>query len=119
MLFITTDKYFKEYSSSERIKAQLEFTWNQFGKGAMPQTNLVIVPDTQSELFHDRVIISKDRGLDLGQSLNGIGNKVGKITDLPHDDAKELEIKYVDNLLNHNTWFITRNIQPIIIRVSA
>ncbi len=68
MLFITTDKYFKEYSSSERIKAQLEFTWNQFGKGALPQTNLIIVPDTQSELFHDRVIISKDRGLDLGQS---------------------------------------------------
>jgi len=117
MIVVTTDKYFKEYSTAERMKAQLEFTWSQFGKGTPPQIHFIIVPESQGELFHDRVIISRDRGLDLGQSLNGIGNKIGKITDLPADDAKELEIKYVDNLLNQNTWFITRDIQPIVVRI--
>jgi hypothetical protein len=117
VLIVTTDEYFKEYPSQESIKSQLEYMWKQYGKGSIPQLSLIIVPKNQEELFHDRVIISNERGLDLGQSLNGLGNKIGKITDLSYEDAKELESKYVDDMLNHNSWFINHDVQPIFVRV--
>ena len=119
VLIVTTDYYFKEFEEQERAQAQLEYTWKQYGKGDIPQMNFIIIPEKQTELFHDRVIISKEKGLDLGQSLNGLGNKIGKITDLPFEDAKELESKYVNAMLNFNTWFIDHNIQPMIIRVGT
>lgn len=117
MLIVTTNEHFKEFTSQERIQAQIEHIWDQYGKGKIPSMSLIIVPKSQEELFHDRVIISKNRGLDLGQSLNGLGNQIGKITDLPSEDAKELEIKYVDEMLNHNSWFINHDVKPMIFRV--
>lgn len=119
ILIVSTDIYFKEYETQERIKSQLEHTWKQIGKGAPPQISLILVPKSQEEQFHDRVIISKNRGLDLGQSLNGLANKIGKITDLAYEDAKELESKYVDDMLNHYTWFINHDTQAMIIRIGG
>jgi hypothetical protein len=117
MLIVSTDYYFKDYGAPEKIKSELEHIWKQIGKGACPLINLILVPTSQEDQFHDRVIISKNRGLDLGQSLNGLGNKTGKITDLAYEDSKELESKYVDDMLNHNTWFINHDIQAMIIRI--
>lgn len=117
LLVVSTDKYFRDYSSPERISAQLEHSWNQLGKGNPPQMILIIVPEAHNELFHDRVIITKNKGLDLGQSLNGLGNRTGKITDLDYEDAKELETKYVDDMLNNNSWFLNRDVQPTIVKI--
>jgi hypothetical protein len=114
ILIVTTDEYF-DLSSQEKTEASLTHVWNQYGKGKIPQINIIIVPKKQEELFHDRVIISKNRGIDIGQSLNGLGTKIGKITDLPYEDAKELEIKYVNEMLNHNSWFLNHNVRPMIV----
>jgi hypothetical protein len=115
VLIVTTDTNFDPRTKNEALSALLVREWNQVSARPMPPIQLIAVPSRFESLFHDRVIVTAGAGLDMGPSLNGLGLKDGKITELDEVDAKDLETKYLDPLLNQATWFIERGATPLVI----
>lgn len=117
ILIITTDKYLDISTGTDSVKSELELHWDKITSQSFPRTQIIIVPKKHEDKFHDRAIISSNSGLDIGQSLNGLGKSRGKITILPEEDAKELESKYIDSMLDQATWFMNHDVSPVILRL--
>ena len=86
---------------------------------AFPPTQILIVRTSFEDKFHDRAIISSHAGLDVGQSLNGLGKSRGKITVLSPEEAKELETTYLDSILNQATWFMQHGVNPTFLSLGC
>jgi hypothetical protein len=112
VLIVTTSRPFEEYGAEDFRLALLE-QWRLRGKGDLPQITLQVVPKGSDHLFHDRAIVTKNGGLDVGNSLNGLGKKAGKIVELHYEDAKDLEAKFIDEMLNDTSWYLKHDVQPL------
>ena len=77
VLIVTTKERFAD-TEDDDIQAIFLNAWKLRGRGNPPLINLMIVPKDSKNLFHDRAITTRDAGLDIGQSLNGLGKKSGK-----------------------------------------
>ncbi len=86
--------------------------WGAMSKRTMPFTSFTIVSSKSEHRFHDRVIISNDCGLDIGPSLNGLGQSQQKITILSEDEASELERKYLKDMLDSTAWLMEYGEKP-------
>jgi len=115
LLIVTTNKMIK----GDQSEVLREFTqrWRSISSRHIPSILLYIVPSSLEDLFHDRAIITNGAGLDLGQSLNGLGLKSGKVTELADTDSKELETKYFDQMLNQSNWFLQHNTAPLVVQI--
>jgi hypothetical protein len=114
VLVVTTDRYLKVGDKPDQIKTELELYWRELTPSALPTVQFVIIPQELEDRFHDRAIITQHCGLDIGQSLNGLGKSRGKITVLSEEDAKDLEEMYVDKILNSATWFM-EGVHPTVL----
>jgi len=114
VLVVTTDRYLSVDDDPERVKHSLELHWKELTSRAYPKVQFLIVPRQLEDRFHDRAIITLHAGLDIGQSLNGLGKSHGKITVLSEEEAKELGKTYVDEMLNNATWFL-HGVHPSIL----
>lgn len=114
ILIITTDAYLV-IDSIPKVKKILKLEWNKITSRRMPLMQILVVPKSLEGAFHDRVIITESAGLDLGQSLNGLGKKFGKVAILNEHESKDLEKSYVENMLNQANWFMNHQISPIIL----
>jgi hypothetical protein len=114
VLIVTTDRYLAVGNNPDRVKDDLERHWREVTSLACPNVQFLIVPRQLEDRFHDRAIITLHAGLDVGQSLNGLGKSHGKITVLSEEDARELEKTYVDEMLNNATWFM-EGIRPTLL----
>jgi len=112
VLIVTTDRRLGD--NPDQVKQGLELHWRRLTSRALPDVQFLIIPSKLEERFHDRAIVTSRAGLDIGQSLNGLGKAHGKITVLLEEDAKELEKTYVDEMLNNATWFL-EGIHPIVL----
>ncbi len=116
VLIVTTDIYF-QVDDPGKVKQSILDNWQITCKGEIPKIVILVVPKDSEGQFHCRAIATLDAGLNIGQSLNGLGKKTGKLTRLEGKDAKELEDKYINDMLNNNKWFIDYDTQPIIITI--
>lgn len=115
ILVVTTDRYLPVVGDSpDRVKGDLELHWRGLTSRALPNVQFLIVPRKLEDRFHDRAIITLHAGLDIGQSLNGLGKAHGKVTVLSEEDAKELEKAYVDEMLNNAAWFL-QEVHPTVL----
>ena len=115
VLIVTTDSTIPVTDGPSRAKEELEYYWkHNLTSRALPQVQLLIIPKKLEDRFHDRAIITTNGGLDVGPSLNGLGKSFQKITLLSEEDARELEVAYVDRMLNNATWFM-EGTQPIVL----
>lgn len=105
--------------NADQVKQELELYWKKISSQSFPRTQFVIVPQKHEDKFHDRAIVSSKIGLDIGQSLNGLGKSRGKITILSEEDAKDLEKKYIDGMLDQATWFMKYDVTPVIILLGS
>jgi len=112
ILIITTTEKFEKTESAETMQQELIETWRSVGKGKIPSMTLLIVPAKLKNTFHDRAIITGKGGLDIGPSLNGLGNELQRITELGYNESKELEVKYIDDMLNQGKWFVNHSVHP-------
>ncbi len=117
ILIITTSKKFDNKEDPEKIQQELHHAWRRVGKGKIPSMTLLIVPTKLENTFHDRAIITKNSGLDIGPSLNGLGTKIQRITELDHNEAQELEVKYINPMLNQRNWYVNHSVSPIYITI--
>jgi len=117
ILIVTTTKRFDNKEDSGLIRQELIQTWRKVGKGKIPPMTLLIVPEKLDRTFHDRAIVTNERGLDVGPSLNGLGNEVQRITELEYNEAKELETKYINIMLNNVEWILDHSIHPEYITI--
>lgn len=113
VLIVTTDSKFS-LGPHREMKEHLERCWRRISSRALPRVQLLLIPKRLEDNLHDRAIITSHAGLDIGQSLNGLGKKRGKITVLSEEDAKELERAYVDPMLNNATWFM-KEVTPTVL----
>jgi hypothetical protein len=116
VLIVTTSKPFEDYGAEDYRQALLE-QWRLKGKGDPPKVTLQVVPKGSDQLFHDRAIITKTGGLDVGNSLNGLGKKTGKVVELHYEDAKDLEAKFIDEMLSDTSWYLKHDVQPLRIYI--
>lgn len=112
ILIITTSEKFANKDDPEKIRQELQHAWRNVGKGKIPSMTLLIVPAKLEKTFHDRAIVTKNSGLNVGPSLNGLGNEMQRITELEYNEARELEIKYIDDMLNQSKWFVNHSVHP-------
>lgn len=106
VLIVTTDRGLDPRGGPEKVEHRLKTHWSELASRALPSLQVLIIPRRLESKFHDRAIITSRAGLDIGQSLNGIGKSRGKITVLSEEDARELESVYVDEMLSNATWFM-------------
>ncbi|HEY3389854.1 MAG TPA: hypothetical protein VGK38_09805 [Prolixibacteraceae bacterium] len=118
VLIVTTDNYI-DVNNCEELKKQITHQWDEISFRKIPSIILLVVPKTLDHKFHDRAIVTKGAGLDIGQSLNGIGRSFGKITILSEEDAQDLEKKYVDGMLNQPNWFMENGVYPVFISIGG
>lgn len=114
VLIMTTDRYF-DTKVPDLLKQEIELSWQKLTSRKMPPIQLVIVPRKFEDKFHDRVILTADTGLDVGPSLNLIGESRQKVTLLSKDEATELERRYVDEMLSQATWFMQHSLSPTVV----
>jgi hypothetical protein len=117
VLIVTTDANMKYNNPDDAIR-DINEEWKLRGKGIVPKMILLIVPKKAEGQFHCRAIVTANAGLDIGQSLNGLGLKTGKLTRLESEDSHELEEKYINGMLDHNSWFINLDTLPMSICIS-
>jgi hypothetical protein len=115
VLVVTTDQYMPTSGGREALAATLLREWNAHSASTPPAMQILVVPQSQDKLFHDRAIVTRDAGLDLGQSLNHLGAKDGRITELDEINARELELKFVDPLLNQASWFLEYGASAMVV----
>jgi len=115
ILIVTTDSKISVTDGPTKTREDLEYYWkHSLTSRSLPKAQLLVVPRKLEDRFHDRAIITADGGLDIGPSLRGLGRSFQKITVLSKDDAKELEVAYVDRMLNNATWFM-EDVQPTVL----
>lgn len=110
LIITTTEKFAAD--DPEKIQQELRQAWRKFGKGNIPAIALMVVPAKLEKTFHDRAIVTRGSGLNVGPSLNGLGNEIQRITELDASEAKELEVKYIDGMLNQGKWFMDHSVRP-------
>ena len=114
ILIVTTDAKLSVDKPPEKVKEELERYWKSLTFQTIPQIQFMMIPKRLGDRFHDRAIVTMRAGLDIGQSLNGIGKSRGKITVLSEEDAKELESVYVNAMLSNATWFMN-GVRPTVL----
>lgn len=119
VLIISTDKRLDTSFGIDSIKASIKNIWQKISSQLLPNIYIIIIPSRFEGSFHDRAIITKNGGLDIGQSLNGIGSKKGKITILTKDEAESIEKAYVDPMMNQTTWFMQQGITPTHLQING
>lgn len=112
---ITTDEKFERKND---IENEILESWRRLGKGNNPPMRFYIVPSKLRETFHDRAIVTDKCGLNVGPSLNGLGNQRQNITELEFNEAKELEKEYIDNMLSQVRWSTDYSILPKFIAIN-
>lgn len=113
IIVISTDKYFS--GNHDEIKQKILVHWQNLSSRPLPNIMFLIVPQNLVDKFHDRAIVTMGKGLNMGQSLNGLGKKYGTISIMDINETEELENQYIDPLLSNTTWFINQEIRPIYI----
>lgn len=119
IIVITTDKKLDLSRGPDALKEDIVLYWNKISSQSIPITQFLIVPKDTDNAFHDRAIITFNKGIDLGQSLNGLGKSQGKITILQEEEAKELENIYLNSMLNQATWFMEHGVNPTVFIVGG
>ena len=118
IFIITTNKKFEKSSTETELKRELASSWQQISPNTqMPSMLVVIVPSKLEISFHDRFIITKEKGLELGTSLTGLGLKLHKITELTKEDSRFIESKYFDPMLSPLFWSTKHDISPTYLSV--
>ncbi len=112
VLVITTDKYLDIKEGSSHLCEELRFHWRTISSRLLPIVHFLIFPKAFEDKFHDRAIVSLNTGLNIGQSLNGLGKSRGSINVLTEEEAKELESTYLQSLLNSGCWFTDHGVVP-------
>ncbi len=111
-LIVTTEKHFTP-SHPESIRRY----WQSISTRAMPFTIFTVIPVDSETRFHDRVVITDTGGLDLGGSLNGLGKSRQKIAVLSYEDSRELEEKYLRDMLDSTNWLMDKGVNPTVFTV--
>ena len=70
-----------------------------------PVTLFIIHAKSPEDEYHDRYILSKEAGLSMGTSLNGLGRKESVVTILAPEDVNYVEESYVNDKLNIQAHF--------------
>lgn len=112
---ITTEKGLDPSKGTEQIKEALIRHWNEITDQELPVITVFIYPILSGEKFHDRAILSSNRAISIGQSLNGLGKSRGIFTLLCDDDVKELEFKYINPLLHITK--LQREHRPLVFEI--
>jgi hypothetical protein len=112
ILVITTDRYLNIKEGSNHLCEELKLHWRTLSSRSLPRVNFLIFPKAFEDKFHDRAIVSLNAGLNIGQSLNGLGKSRGTINVLTEEEAKELESTYLQSLLNSGSWFTEHGVVP-------
>ncbi len=112
VMIITTDNRLDISEGVDPLKKEIERYWRSVTSLIMPSIFFLVVPRQLEERFHDRAIITDKAGLDIGQSLNGVGKARGKLTILSEHDARELEASYFSDMLTQASWFMNHGIMP-------
>lgn len=115
VLIVATDDKLKGSQAELLQQFQQEWEWRTTQK--LPSTSIIVVPKKAEDRFHDRAIVTKEAGLNLGPSLNGIGKSWGNITVLSKEDARDLEEGYIDTMLNYSSWFTQHDLTPIVLQL--
>jgi hypothetical protein len=115
---VTTDQKLKIDTQSDRdeLIRQLRIIWSQTSSHTIPATTIYIVDKSSEGSFHDRVITTNGYALQIGPSINGLGNQIGSITELSQDDANNIETQYVEERLSYTFW-IKKGIRPVILQM--
>jgi hypothetical protein len=113
-LIITTNTKFEQSTTPRDLQ---QYWNNNVSSRSIPYVRLMIVPKHHENALHDRVIISQDAGIDLGCSLNTLGNSAVKMALLPKEEAQELDSKYVQKLLDATNWLLNHDVDPVILVV--
>ena len=109
ILIVTTTKGIGNISQDD-----IELYWRKVSARMLPDTKFIIVPSNFESRFHDRVIIADSSGLDIGSSLNGLGKSRQKIAILSPEEARELEQKYLKDMLDSTAWLMDQGINPTV-----
>jgi hypothetical protein len=109
ILIVTTTKGIGNISQDD-----IELYWRKVSARMLPYTKFIIVPSNFESRFHDRVIITDSSGLDIGPSLNGLGKSRQKIAILSPEEARELEQKYLKDMLDSTAWLMDQGINPTV-----
>jgi hypothetical protein len=112
ILVITTDRYLNIKEGSNHLCEELKLHWRTLSSRSLPRVNFLIFPKAFEDKFHDRAIVSLNAGLNIGQSLNGLGKSRGTINVLTEEETKELESTYLQSLLNSGSWFTEHGVVP-------
>ncbi|MCP4341583.1 MAG: hypothetical protein GY799_22555 [Desulfobulbaceae bacterium] len=114
---ITTGRYLDTTQDSHYLREELRAHWQSISSRSLPNALFLVVPKKLEDSFHDRAIITLHAGLNIGQSLNGMGRSRGNITILNEEEAKELEDTYLQNMLNSGNWFMGHGVSPVMFRL--
>jgi len=112
VLIVATEKGINGQITSEELS---RYWFQNVSTRDYPFIRILIVPTTYSNKFHDRVIITDNTGLDLGPSINGLGDSKQKIAILTQEEARTLDQQYVRNMLDTTNWLLDDNVNPVIL----
>jgi len=99
---VTCDNKIK--GTAREIEAILKKEWTLTSRLQMPETLLYIVSMSELGSFHDRAFATDNSVLHIGQSLNGLGNQIGSITELYGDLAEEYENEHIERMHSVSFW---------------
>lgn len=117
VLIVTTNSKLN-YDDADELERDVKAEWELLGKSTFPRIPLFIVPRQAEGQFHCITIVTDRKSRDIGESLNGLGLKAGKLASPPPEDSRELEMKYVNHMLDHNSWFIKLDTYPLTAYIS-
>jgi hypothetical protein len=115
VVVVTTNKGFPNDISAQEIQ---RYWQAEVSTRPHPFIQILIVPSSFENRFHDRAILTEEAGLNIFGSLSTFGKSKTKIEVLSIEGVDALK-GYVQRMLDSTNWLLTERVRPTTIIVNS